>query len=192
MNAAAAALNLGGFKSSTPKPPPPPPPPSTAPSKDGPSTSGRGNESSEPSRTSIVDDMLSAFRPKVRLAQELQDEILTLPGTKDMSTYADRIQAMSTIKESLSKGILPDPKSLNWPQEPFKSTFLGALSELEMARFCRRYPALLDTLLRQMLNLVRPFEAKLAEQEAKAQKQKQQKQQQQVRETRVLLRISKF
>jgi hypothetical protein len=43
---------------------------------------------------------------------------------------------------------------VSWPQEPFKSKFIGALQQLEMARFTRRYPAVLDTLMRQMLALV--------------------------------------
>jgi hypothetical protein len=52
-----------------------------------------------------------------------------------------------------------------------------ALKELEMPRFTRRYPAVLDTLMRQMLQLVHEFETKLMEQEQKRQDQQRQQQQ---------------
>ena len=41
-----------------------------------------------------------------------------------------------------------------WPPDPFPATFAKTLSDLEMPRFCRRYPALLTTLMKQMLDLV--------------------------------------
>lgn len=48
-----------------------------------------------------------------------------------------------------------------------------ALRNMEMPRFTRRYPAILDTLIKQMLGLAREFEEKLAA----AEQQQQQKQQ---------------
>ena len=52
------------------------------------------------------------------------------------------------------RGVLPKTESLQWPQEPFASEFAATLSDLEMPRFCRRYPALLTTLMKQMLDMV--------------------------------------
>ena len=52
------------------------------------------------------------------------------------------------------RGILPRADSLEWPQEPFRSKFLGVLKRLEMPRFTRRHPQLLQSLLRQLLELV--------------------------------------
>ena len=43
---------------------------------------------------------------------------------------------------------------LQWPEEPFASQFAETMSDLEMPRFCRRYPALLTTLMKQMLDMV--------------------------------------
>ena len=53
----------------------------------------------------------------------------------------------------LLRGVLPSPAA-PWPAEPFRSGFLAALNKMEMPRFTRRYPQLLDPLLRQMLSLV--------------------------------------
>jgi hypothetical protein len=53
----------------------------------------------------------------------------------------------------LQKGLLPDPAA-KWPAEPFRSNFLAVLNKLEMPRFTRRHPQLLDPLLKQMLSLV--------------------------------------
>jgi hypothetical protein len=55
------------------------------------------------------------------------------------------------------------------------------MSKIEMPRFTRRYPALTDSVLRQMLEYTREFELQLQEQanQEKKQKQQQKKQQQQ-------------
>jgi hypothetical protein len=50
--------------------------------------------------------------------------------------------------------VLPKAASLAWPDEPFRSQFLGVLKELEMARFTRRHPKLLPPLMDQFLELV--------------------------------------
>lgn len=78
---------------------------------------------------------------------------MALPGTKGMGDLMERANALHQWEVSMRKGILPQPNSLAWPQDPFKSNFLQALSKLEMARFCRRYPKLLESLTRQMLSL---------------------------------------
>ena len=52
------------------------------------------------------------------------------------------------------RGVLPRVEEQSWPPDPFPSTFAKTLSDLEMPRFCRRYPALLTTLMKQMLDLV--------------------------------------
>lgn len=57
------------------------------------------------------------------------------------------------VQSRLRKGLLPSP-SADWPAEPFRSGFLAALNKMEMPRFTRRYPQLLDPLLKQMLSLV--------------------------------------
>lgn len=53
----------------------------------------------------------------------------------------------------MQRGLLPS-SAADWPAEPFRSGFLAALNRMEMPRFTRRYPQLLDPLLKQMLTLV--------------------------------------
>ena len=60
---------------------------------------------------------------------------------------------MLPAQAKLLRGVLPSPAA-PWPAEPFRSGFLAALNKMEMPRFTRRYPQLLDPLLRQMLSLV--------------------------------------
>lgn len=77
-----------------------------------------------------------------------------MPGTKSMDDLQDRAQSLSQWKSSMQRGLLPGPDILPWPQEPFQSTFVNALNNLGMPRFTRRYPKLLDSLLREMMELV--------------------------------------
>ena len=81
-------------------------------------------------------------------------ELAELPGTKNMDNLRDRAQALSQWKTSMQRGYLPEPGNLDWPVEPFQSSFVNALENLGMPRFTRRYPKLLDSLLRQMMQLV--------------------------------------
>lgn len=57
------------------------------------------------------------------------------------------------LQAKLSKGLLPSPAA-GWPDEPFRSAFLASLNKMEMPRFTRRHPQLLDPLLKQMLSLI--------------------------------------
>ena len=54
----------------------------------------------------------------------------------------------------MQQGYLPEAGTVDWPVEPFQSSFVNALDNLGMPRFTRRYPKLLDSLLRQMMQLV--------------------------------------
>lgn len=57
------------------------------------------------------------------------------------------------LQTKLLKGLLPSPAA-EWPAEPFRSAFLASLNKMEMPRFTRRHPQLLDPLLKQMLALI--------------------------------------
>ena len=61
---------------------------------------------------------------------------------------------MSPWQERLSKGVLPRLGAEQWPPAVLQKSLLEVLSKLEMPRFCRRYPALLDALLKQILQVV--------------------------------------
>jgi len=109
----------------------------------------------------------SLFDRRARGASQISEEILeqlsNLPMTDNLTDLKIRAGALSQWKKSLQKGVLPDSKALEFPDETFSKSFLGALRDLEMARFTRRHPALLESLLKQMLSLVQEYEQKLLE-----------------------------
>eukprot|EP00775_Hariotina_reticulata_P007193 gene7193-7407_t len=112
------------------------------------------------------------FHNRARISEEVMQSLMQLPGTTGIMELRSRAEALTTWKLSLQKGVLPDPADVDWPVEPFKTKFIDALRSLEMPRFTRRYPVVLETLMKQMLNMVYDFEAKLLEAEAKRQQQR--------------------
>jgi len=60
---------------------------------------------------------------------------------------------LGNLQSKLLKGLLPSPAA-EWPGEPFRSAFLASLNKMEMPRFTRHHPQLLDPLLKQMLTLI--------------------------------------
>jgi len=114
---------------------------------------------------------------RARLPDDVLQALMELPGTRGMGELRVRAEDLTAWKLALQKGTLPKLEEVSWPQEPFKTKFADALRNLEMPRFTRRYPAILNTLIKQMLTLVQDFEAKMAEAEEKQQKQQQQQQQ---------------
>lgn len=104
--------------------------------------------------------------------------LMELPGTCSMYELKMRLVALSEWNRSLKRGLLPDVAAIDWPQEPFKSKFLDVLKKLELPRFTRRHPQLLNSLLKQFIQLVNEFEGELQEQEQKGKNQTQQQEQQ--------------
>ena len=96
----------------------------------------------------------SHFARNLGLSRDMVQELAELPGTKNMDDLRSRAQALSQWKISMQRGFLPGPDTLDWPVEPFQTSFVSALNNLGMPRFTRRYPKLLDSLLRQMMQLV--------------------------------------
>ena len=90
-----------------------------------------------------------------------------------MAELKTRLLALSQWQSSLRRGVLPSPSSVDWPAEPFRSKFIDVLKKLEMPRFTRRYPKLLNSLLRQFLEMAKEFEGDLLDEQAKQQKQQQ-------------------
>lgn len=101
-----------------------------------------------------LSDGLNALR---QLDESLWPMLLELPIASDSVERA--ASSLKVWKDSLRKGVLPSAGKTSWPEEPFRSKLMGALHELEMPRFCRRHPQLLNSLLRQMLELSAEFEA---------------------------------
>ncbi|GIL90546.1 hypothetical protein Vretifemale_18190 [Volvox reticuliferus] len=121
-----------------------------------------------------------AWSNRARLSEAMLSSLVELPGTRGMMDLRTRADDLATWKLALQKGTLPRMDQVEWPQEPFRSKFADALRNLEMPRFTRRYPAVLDTLIKQMLSLAYEFEEKLATAEKQQQQQQQQQRQQQM------------
>ena len=96
----------------------------------------------------------SHFARNLGLSRDMVQELAELPGTKNMDDLRNRAQALSQWKISMQRGYLPEAGTLEWPATTFQSSFVNALENLGMPRFTRRYPKLLDSLLRQMMQLV--------------------------------------
>ena len=57
-------------------------------------------------------------------------------------------------RDALARGLLPDA-SLEWPEdETFRTALIEALGDLDMARFTRRFPPVLDTLMKNVLDIL--------------------------------------
>lgn len=115
-----------------------------------------------------------ALAKQLGVSEEFFNALMELPGTKSVSDMRDRLLALSHWQGSLKKGILPAANSIDWPAEPFRSKFLSVMKRLEMPRFTRRYPKLLGSLLRQLLELAKEFEDQLEEEENKKRQQQNQ------------------
>ena len=111
-------------------------------------------------------------------------ELLTdLPGTRTPKALAARATALAAWRARLARGVLPEvgalatpatktantgkkdvgSKSFPWPDPELAAALVSALRDLEMPRFCSKHPALLDTLLKQLVGLVNDYEKALAE-----------------------------
>eukprot|EP00882_Tetradesmus_deserticola_P023420 GHRQ01025486.1.p1 GENE.GHRQ01025486.1~~GHRQ01025486.1.p1 ORF type:complete len:224 (+),score=73.80 GHRQ01025486.1:304-975(+) len=119
------------------------------------------------------------FHNRARISEEVMQSLVELPGTTGIAELRQRAEDLTTWKLSLQRGVLPEPEQVNWPAEPFKKKFTEALRTLEMPRFTRRYPVVLETLMKQMLAMVHDFELKLLEAEAKQRQQQRPPPQQQ-------------
>ena len=61
-------------------------------------------------------------------------------------------------RDALARGLLPDA-ALEWPEdETFRTALIEALGDLDMARFTRRFPPVLDTLMKNVLDILYVYE----------------------------------
>jgi hypothetical protein len=88
-----------------------------------------------------------------------------LPGTTGPGALRERAVALGEWRARLGRGVLPEATSSPWPDPVLAQALITALESLDMPRFCARHPGLLDALLRQLLELVREFEQRAADQE---------------------------
>ena len=65
-------------------------------------------------------------------------------------TLAERVAGVMAWRETLLAGRLPDA-SANWPANPMRDALLREFAELQITRFCRHQPELVDELLLDVL-----------------------------------------
>ena len=90
---------------------------------------------------------------------DLLPMLLRLPSTSgnvdSLRTCADGINEW---KSSLQKGLLPGAET-KWPDDlVFREALLDALGDLDMARFTRQFPPVLDTLMKNILDILYIYE----------------------------------
>jgi len=123
------------------------------------------------------------MRSNEQVSEELLEQLSQLPMTDNLRELQSRASSLSQWKTALQRGVLPDAKTTPFPDAAFSQAFTSALKDMEMARFTRRHPALLDSLLKQMLTLVKDYEERLiaaqAEQESEQNDRPPEQQQQQ-------------
>ncbi|KAK9917136.1 hypothetical protein WJX75_006780 [Coccomyxa subellipsoidea] len=94
-------------------------------------------------------------------------------GGDSNEALRDNARGILLWKAALERGLLPDDETLkqlsadpdlpicgrdigelSWPGEPLRFALIRSLSTLGVSRFCEKYPAVLATLQRSLLELV--------------------------------------
>ena len=93
------------------------------------------------------------------ISPDLLPLLLRLPSTSNnvdsLRRCADGIQ---TWKAQLARGLLPGAET-EWPDDVvFREALLEALGDLDMARFTRQFPPVLDTLMKNILDVLYVYE----------------------------------
>jgi len=114
--------------------------------------------------------------PKIlsEIAPEVLPMLLRLPTTRwDVGKLRKAKVGYEQWEEALKKGFLPkssssssassangfDPHAVDWPEdETFREALLETLGELDMARFTRKFPPVLKTLMRNVLDILYQYE----------------------------------
>jgi len=108
------------------------------------------------------------------IAPEVLPMLLRLPTTRgDVEKLRKAKDGYEQWEEALKKGFLPksssssssasangfDPHAVDWPEdETFREALLETLGELDMARFTRKFPPVLKTLMRNVLDILYQYE----------------------------------
>ena len=114
--------------------------------------------------------------PKIlsEITPEVLPMLLRLPTTRgDVEKLRKAKDGYEQWEEALKKGFLPksssssssssangfDPHAVDWPEdETFREALLETLGELDMARFTRKFPPVLKTLMRNVLDILYQYE----------------------------------
>jgi len=101
-------------------------------------------------------DRASAF---ASVPDDIAALVLRLPSAERSVEGAERVaRGVNAWMGNLSRGLLPDVDA-EWPEdETFRAALIAALGDLDMARFTRRFPLVLDTLMKNVLDMLYEYE----------------------------------
>jgi uncharacterized protein with von Willebrand factor type A (vWA) domain len=90
---------------------------------------------------------------------DLLPMLLRLPSTSgNVDALRSCAEGIDDWKASLARGLLPSSET-KWPDDPvFREALLDALGDLDMARFTRQFPPVLDTLMKNILDILYVYE----------------------------------
>ena len=90
---------------------------------------------------------------------DLLPMLLRLPSTSgNVDALRSCAEGIDDWKASLARGLLPSTET-KWPDDPvFREALLDALGDLDMARFTRQFPPVLDTLMKNILDILYVYE----------------------------------
>ena len=94
-----------------------------------------------------------------RIPEDVLPFLLRLPSAGgDAEALRRSASGVAEWKNALSRGLLPDADVI-WPEDDtFREAMIEALGDLDMARFTRRFPPVLDTLMKNILDILYIYE----------------------------------
>jgi len=94
-----------------------------------------------------------------RIPEDVLPLLLRLPSAgADAEALRRSAEGLTAWKEALARGLLPDAE-IPWPEDDtFREALVEALGDLDMARFTRRFPPVLDTLMKNILDILYIYE----------------------------------
>lgn len=106
-----------------------------------------------------VEQIVGQLSRALRVPEDLMPSLLRLPSTAGgFANLESSAQGLNAWRGSLSRGLLPS-ESLGWPGDGvFREALLGALAELDMGKFTRRHPALVNVLLKNVMEVLARYE----------------------------------
>ena len=92
--------------------------------------------------------------------------LLRLPSTaSNVDSLRQCADGINDWKAQLGRGLLPSAET-PWPDDPvFREALLDALGDLDMARFTRQFPPVLDTLMKNILDILYVYEQQKVDEE---------------------------
>lgn len=86
--------------------------------------------------------------------EHLPDALYASVVTGSPHDLYPRIEAVTVMRDSLLRGNVPDPNSLNWPESPIREKIIDWLTETGIANYCKDTQELTDAVVLSILEQV--------------------------------------